>query len=66
MNRPKHGVQLVFLPFITPQFPEDRGRVEVPLENRQEAIEMFDKLSYENLIEEASIYHADGHVEKLL
>ena len=63
----KHAkCQLVFLPFICPEFPEAQGRIEVPLDSREEAIELFGELHARGLVEEAKIYKPDGWTETLL
>jgi hypothetical protein len=59
-------VQLRFLPFLTPEFPENQGRIEVPLNTRSEAMEIFEMLREQNLIEDASLHYADGRTETLL
>lgn len=58
--------QLVFLPYLTPEFPENQGRIEIPLNSREEAIELFNELHALDLIEEAKIYKPDGWTETLL
>jgi hypothetical protein len=59
-------LQLRFLPYLTPEFPEDQGRVEVPLNTRAEAMEIFEMLRERDLIEDATLHYADGHTETLL